>query len=150
LPIALFIDLRHRFEEKEPLSLVVPLLVMFTLWINDTMAYIVGSLIGKTPLSSISPKKTWEGTIGGVILAVVIMCVLAYVTRLLPLVHTAIIATLASVAGTFGDLFESKLKRMAGVKDSGQIMPGHGGFLDRFDSLFFASTVCWFYIALFV
>jgi phosphatidate cytidylyltransferase len=151
LSVALFIELRHHwYGDKEPLNLVVPLLVVFTIWINDTMAYIVGSLIGKTPLSPISPKKTWEGTIGGAILAVVVMSALALVTGLLPLLHTAIIATLASISGTFGDLFESKLKRLAGVKDSGQIMPGHGGFLDRFDSLFFASTVCWMYIALFV
>jgi phosphatidate cytidylyltransferase len=151
LSIALFTDLRYRWvEEDESLNLVLPLLLIFTIWINDTMAYIVGSLIGKTPLSPISPKKTWEGTIGGIILAVLIMSLLAYVTGLLPLMHTAFIATLASIAGTYGDLFESKLKRLAGVKDSGQIMPGHGGFLDRFDSLLFAGPICWVYIALFV
>ncbi|HVG16854.1 MAG TPA: phosphatidate cytidylyltransferase [Chitinophagaceae bacterium] len=151
LSIALFTELRYRWaEEDDTLNLVLPLLLIFTIWINDTMAYIVGSLIGKTPLSPISPKKTWEGTIGGAILAVLIMSLLAYVTGLLPLMHTAVIATLASIAGTYGDLFESKLKRLAGVKDSGQIMPGHGGFLDRFDSLLFAGTICWVYIALFV
>ena len=109
------------------------------------MAYIVGSLIGKTPLSPISPKKTWEGTIGGVILTIVVICLVAYFTKRLSVVDAAIMSALAAVSGTYGDLFESKLKRMAGVKDSGSIMPGHGGFLDRFDSLLFAAVAVWFY-----
>jgi phosphatidate cytidylyltransferase len=109
------------------------------------MAYIVGSFIGRTPLSPISPKKTWEGTIGGILLAIAAMTALAYYTGRLPVVHAAVITALAAISGTYGDLFESKLKRMAGVKDSGTIMPGHGGFLDRFDSLLFASTVVWLY-----
>jgi phosphatidate cytidylyltransferase len=107
-------------------------------------------MIGKTPLSPISPKKTWEGTIGGALLAVLVMSLLAYSTGRLPVVHTAVVAALAAIAGTFGDLFESKLKRMAGVKDSGNIMPGHGGFLDRFDSLLFAATAAWFYAVVFI
>ena len=151
LSLSFLIDLRTRWVEAEyQLSITIPLLVIFTLWVNDTMAYIVGSLIGKTPLSSISPKKTWEGTIGGIILAIVVMCTIAYFTGRLSLLHTAFIAAIVAIAGTFGDLFESKLKRMAGVKDSGQIMPGHGGFLDRFDSLLFASTAIWFYATLFI
>jgi len=150
LSLALLVDLRNRWTEEgyNTLGLTLPLLTIFTLWINDTMAYIVGSLVGKTPLSKVSPKKTWEGTIGGIILAVLVMSLIAHFTGRLPVVHTAIIATLAAIAGTYGDLFESKLKRMAGVKDSGTIMPGHGGFLDRFDSLFFASTIVWFYAVL--
>lgn len=151
LSLALLIDMRnHWMEEDYRLNLVIPLLIIFTLWINDTMAYVVGSLIGRTPLSPISPKKTWEGTIGGIILSVVVMCVLAYFTGELSVLHTGIIAALASIAGTYGDLFESKLKRMAGVKDSGNIMPGHGGFLDRFDSLLFASTLVWIYVSFFI
>lgn len=150
-PLGLLMDLRNYwYEEKEGLNLVVPLLTIFTLWVNDTMAYVVGSFIGKTPLSPISPKKTWEGTIGGAILAVAVMSCIAYFSGKLPVTHAAIIAALASIAGTYGDLFESKLKRMAGVKDSGAIMPGHGGFLDRFDSLFFAVTLVWFYVMLFM
>lgn len=149
LSLGLFIHLRHKWAaDAASLSLTLPLLIIFTLWVNDTMAYIVGSFIGKTPLSSISPKKTWEGTIGGVLLAVVVMVVIAYFTGRLSLVHTAIITVLAAISGTLGDLFESKLKRLAGVKDSGNIMPGHGGFLDRFDSLLFASTVVWLYAML--
>lgn len=151
LSLGLLMDLRNRWiEEEAQLNLTIPLLIIFTLWVNDTMAYIVGSLIGKTPLSPISPKKTWEGTIGGALLAVAVLCVAAYFTGRLSVVHTGIIAALTAVTGTFGDLFESKLKRMAGVKDSGHILPGHGGFLDRFDSLLFASTVVWFYAVLFL
>lgn len=122
--------------------------VIFSIWINDTMAYIVGSLIGKTPFSKISPKKTWEGTIGGAMLCVVVISAIAYFTKLLPVTDAAIIAALCAIFGTMGDLFESKLKRMAGVKDSGSIMPGHGGFLDRFDSLLFAAPAVWLYVKL--
>jgi len=129
----------------------LPLIIIASIWINDTMAYMVGSLIGKTPLSKISPKKTWEGTIGGVILCVVVMAFLY------PQVHysmnsTALaflfgsIALIAAITGTIGDLLESKLKRSAGVKDSGSLMPGHGGFLDRFDSLLLATPFVWLYV----
>ena len=151
LPLGLLIDLRNGWMEGEyRMGLAVPLCIIFTLWINDTMAYIVGSLIGKTPLSPISPKKTWEGTIGGALLAIAVMSLIAYATNRLSVVNTAVIATLTAIAGTYGDLFESKLKRLAGVKDSGSIMPGHGGFLDRFDSLLFAATVVWFYVTWFM
>jgi phosphatidate cytidylyltransferase len=151
LPLALLIDLRNHWEdERIDLNLIIPLLIIFTLWVNDTMAYVVGSFIGKTPLSSISPKKTWEGTIGGIILAIAVMSFIAYLAQKLSITHTAIIAALASISGTYGDLFESKLKRMAGVKDSGKIMPGHGGFLDRFDSILFAATLVWFYVIFFM
>lgn len=149
--LALLVDLRNRWAEGEyQLSMTIPLLIIFALWVNDTMAYLVGSLIGKTPLSPISPKKTWEGTIGGILLAIVVLCTAAYFTQRLSLFHTAMITGIAAISGTFGDLFESKLKRMAGVKDSGGLMPGHGGFLDRFDSLLFAATAAWFYAVLFV
>jgi phosphatidate cytidylyltransferase len=121
----------------------IPLLLIATIWINDTMAYVVGSFIGKRPLSSISPNKTWEGTIAGIIISV------ALVTKVLgtwiPIQEKYIflMSVVAAIAGTFGDLFESKIKRMAGVKDSGSMMPGHGGFLDRFDSILFAVPFVW-------
>jgi len=117
------------------------------------MAYIVGSLIGKTPFSSISPKKTWEGTSGGALLCVVVIGLLGYllqVAKILAPVHWVMIAAICAVLGTAGDLLESKLKRMAGVKDSGSFMPGHGGFLDRFDSLLVATPFVWLYLKLFV
>lgn len=122
----------------------LPALIIFSIWINDTMAYIVGSLIGRTPLSRVSPKKTWEGTIGGVLLSGGIAFFLPYFFDIPYIDPSACIVAIAvAIVGTIGDLFESKLKRMAGVKDSGQIMPGHGGFLDRFDSLLFAIPIAW-------
>ena len=129
----------------------VALMIIISIWINDTMAYIVGSLVGKTPLSKISPKKTWEGTIGGIILSVGVVGLVAFywLFNSWPVaIAIMILATIASVAGTFGDLLESKLKRKAGVKDSGNIMPGHGGFLDRFDSLLLAIPAVWLYVYL--
>jgi phosphatidate cytidylyltransferase len=131
---------------------VFPVLIIFTIWINDTMAYVTGSLIGRTPLTKISPKKTWEGTIGGIILAVGLIGSLAVfvfgLDRLAPAYHWYIICAIAAITGTFGDLLESKLKRLAGVKDSGSIMPGHGGFLDRFDSMLVATIFVWIYVRL--
>lgn len=130
----------------------IPLLIIISIWINDTMAYVVGSLIGKTPLSKISPKKTWEGTIGGMILSIAVVGLIAfYGFNSWPVtVFIMILAAIASTVGTFGDLLESKLKRMAGVKDSGNIMPGHGGFLDRFDSMLLAIPAVWLYVFLFM
>lgn len=134
---------------------IIPVIIILSIWINDTMAYIVGSLIGKTPLSPISPKKTWEGTIGGILLAI---AVIGFIFPLLYfgsfanylLIFILPLVAISAVAGTFGDLLESKLKRLAGVKDSGQIMPGHGGFLDRFDSLLLATPFVWLYVQLFM
>ena len=132
-----------------------PLVIIGCMWINDTMAYITGSFIGRTPLSKISPKKTWEGTIGGIILCSLIMGYVAYSydgssVFGQPLYSWIILAFIAAIAGTVGDLLESKLKRLAGVKDSGSLMPGHGGFLDRFDSMLVATPVAWLYIRLFM
>lgn len=135
-------------------SNLIPCIIIFSIWINDTMAYIVGSFIGKTPFSKISPKKTWEGTAGGVILCIIVITLLAYylpVTKaVVNLLDVAVIAAICGIFGTAGDLLESKIKRMAGVKDSGSFMPGHGGFLDRFDSLLIATPFVWLYVCLFV
>lgn len=130
---------------------LLPLIIIGSIWVNDTMAYIVGSLIGRTKLSKISPKKTWEGTIGGIILCIGVAALiygLIYNFSSGGIIHWMVIAAIAAITGTFGDLLESKLKRAANVKDSGQIMPGHGGFLDRFDSLLVATPFCWIYISL--
>lgn len=136
-------------------SIIIPIIIISSIWINDTMAYIVGSFIGKTPLSKISPKKTWEGTIGGIILSILVIALLlplliySPVERLDTIIF-GIISAIAAIMGTFGDLLESKLKRMADVKDSGSLMPGHGGFLDRFDSLLLATPFVWLYVQLFL
>lgn len=124
-------------------GVALPLILIGSIWINDTMAYIVGSFIGKTPLSTVSPKKTWEGTIGGTVLAIVILAIIARWGFGSSWLWAIAIPTVGAVAGTLGDLWESKLKRLAGVKDSGQMMPGHGGFLDRFDSMLWAAPVAW-------
>ena len=154
LPIVLLIALRNLYGMEVPaenydLGKVIPLALIFSLWINDTMAYIVGSLIGKTQMTKISPKKTWEGTIGGIILCVVVMIFIGDLMGLKRL-DSICIASISSIAGTFGDLLESKLKRMAGIKDSGHIMPGHGGFLDRFNSLLVATPFVWLYVYFFM
>jgi phosphatidate cytidylyltransferase len=129
-----------------------PISIIASLWINDTMAYIVGSFIGRTQMSKLSPKKTWEGTIGGIIFCVAVIFLLSqYIFHLgIFSYELMVLAAIVSITGTIGDLFESKLKRMAGVKDSGHIMPGHGGFLDRFDSLLFATPFVWLYVYFFM
>lgn len=142
LPMMLLINLHNK-------SMLLPIALIAMIWINDTMAYIVGSFIGKTPFSEISPKKTWEGTIGGAVLAIATAIVwymlshnsayyIKYGLGQYNMGYWIGLSICAGVAGTAGDLLESKLKRMAGVKDSGNIMPGHGGALDRFDSLLVA------------
>ena len=121
----------------------IPLLLIATIWINDTMAYIVGSFIGKRPLSSVSPNKTWEGTVAGIVISVLFVSKVLGISIPIQEKYIFLISTVAAIAGTFGDLFESKIKRLAGVKDSGTMMPGHGGFLDRFDSILFAVPFVW-------
>ncbi len=158
LPILLMIDVRAvktNFSLKNDMEgIIIPMTIIGSMWINDTMAYLVGSLIGKTPFSKISPKKTWEGTIGGIILCIIIVGWLASFSSTYNLslqqYQWFVIAGIAAIFGTLGDLLESKLKRMAQVKDSGNMMPGHGGFLDRFDSLLVATPFVWLYIKLFV
>jgi phosphatidate cytidylyltransferase len=135
-------------------------LIIFSIWINDTMQYVVGSLIGKTPFSKISPKKTWEGTIGGTILCIIVIGLVytfIYKTKTIegfnapiPTIHYFAIAAICAIFGTLGDLLESKIKRLADLKDSGSFMPGHGGFLDRFDSLLVATPFVWLYFQVFV
>lgn len=106
------------------------------IWSSDTFAYLAGRAFGKRKLfERISPKKTWEGFIGGALLTIAFSVLLANYFHL-PLIPNLMIAFLTVVFGTLGDLVESMLKRQYGIKDSGQILPGHGGVLDRFDALF--------------
>lgn len=157
LSLALMMDLRcygmvRKSENKyiDFLGFLLPLGILVALWINDTMAYIVGSFIGKTPFSPISPKKTWEGTIGGAILCIGVVGLVGWKLEAYEPVDWFAIGGIVAVFGVLGDLFESKLKRMANIKDSGSIMPGHGGFLDRFDSLLLATPFVWLYVTLFM
>lgn len=134
------------------ISVALPLALILMIWMNDTMAYIVGSFIGRTPFSPISPKKTWEGTAGGAVLTIAGAAVWAHYATLqgFDTIDWMALAACAAVAGTAGDLLESKLKRLAGLKDSGNIMPGHGGALDRFDSLLIALPFAFVYVMLFI
>jgi phosphatidate cytidylyltransferase len=143
LPMILLLQLREK-------SLILPLGLIALIWINDTMAYIVGSFIGKTPFSAISPKKTWEGTAGGALLTAIAAAVWGYYSPYYHIQDWIVLALCAAIAGTMGDLLESKLKRLAQVKDSGNIMPGHGGALDRFDSLLVAVPFAFAYAWLFL
>ncbi len=119
-------------------------------WANDTGAYLTGATIGRHPLfERISPKKTWEGFFGGVITAGLVAWLLSGWLGVVDTVNWVIISVIVSVAGTYGDLIESMLKRSLGVKDSGTIMPGHGGFLDRFDSAIISFPLVYLFISLF-
>ena len=121
--------------------------ILFLTWINDTGAYLVGSRIGKTPLfPRISPKKTWEGTIGGALFCILTGFIIHRVLGVLGLTDWLVIGAIVAIFGTLGDLIESMLKRSVGVKDSGTFMPGHGGFLDRFDAFIFAIPFVFLYL----
>jgi phosphatidate cytidylyltransferase len=120
------------------------------IWANDTGAYLAGISFGRHKLMErISPKKSWEGFFGGVILAAIVACLLSGWLGVVDKIHWVIISLIVSIAGTYGDLVESMLKRSIGVKDSGTIMPGHGGFLDRFDSAIISFPLVYLFISLF-
>lgn len=113
------------------------LFALLIVWVTDSGAYLVGRKFGKHKLAPrISPNKTWEGSIGGTVLSVIVSAIyLKFFPQAYDWSIMLVIAVIASVAGQFGDLVESALKRYYNVKDSGKILPGHGGILDRFDSL---------------
>jgi phosphatidate cytidylyltransferase len=120
------------------------------IWASDTGAYLAGMTFGRHKLMErISPKKTWEGFFGGMALAVLVAWFLSGWLGVVGNFQWAVIAVIISITGTYGDLVESMLKRNAGVKDSGSILPGHGGFLDRFDSAILSFPVVYLFISLF-
>jgi phosphatidate cytidylyltransferase len=119
------------------------------IWANDTGAYLTGMAFGQHKLlERISPKKTWEGFIGGIIIASLVAWFLSDWLGVVDKIHWVLVSLIISAAGTYGDLVESMLKRSIGVKDSGSIMPGHGGFLDRFDSAIFSFPLVYLFISL--
>ena len=118
---------------------ILPLSVFVFIWLSDTGAYCVGSLIGRHRLfERISPKKSWEGSIGGGIVAIGSSFIFAHYFPIMNMAEWAGLALIVVVFGTWGDLTESLLKRQVHIKDSGAILPGHGGMLDRFDSALMA------------
>lgn len=149
LPLLMLLALTNPERDGRPTSsIVLGLFVM--IWTFDTFAYLSGKKFGKHKLApSISPKKTWEGFAGGLIASLMAAAAWHSYHHQFELMQWILLAVVASVAGTFGDLFESQLKRKAGVKDSGSLIPGHGGILDRIDSILFAAPLALFIILLF-
>ncbi|TDE51094.1 phosphatidate cytidylyltransferase [Flavobacterium sp. GT3P67] len=146
LPFVFITKISFGISDYNP-KIIIGLFIL--IWTNDTFAYIVGKSMGRTKLfEKISPKKTIEGFIGGIIFAVLAGYLISkYYIKANPefsdrsiLIWTSI-AVIVGIAGTIGDLIESKFKRIAGVKDSGNIMPGHGGILDRLDSVIFVAPI---------
>jgi phosphatidate cytidylyltransferase len=135
----------HGILENGPRLLLFALVIT---WAGDTTAYFVGRAIGKHPLAPhISPKKTWEGSIGSMLGSLLVAWAFSYWIRI-PFGHLVAMAVIGNIAGQMGDLLESAYKRSAGVKDSGGLLPGHGGVLDRIDALILCIPVIWYYVVL--
>lgn len=118
------------------------------IWSSDSFAFVTGKMFGRTKLfERISPKKTWEGFIGGTVLTIAASFAVSYFFDVLSPMQWAGIGFIASVFGTLGDLVESMFKRQSGVKDSGNILPGHGGILDRLDSYMLAIPLVYVYLS---
>jgi phosphatidate cytidylyltransferase len=134
-----------RLHGTRPEGNILLLFALVIIWVGDTAAYFVGRSIGKHPLAPhLSPKKTWEGTVASFLGSLIVAMAFArYMT--VPVPHLLAMAALGNVAGQVGDLLESAYKRSAGIKDSGTILPGHGGVLDRIDALILAIPVVWYY-----
>lgn len=125
--------------------------VFFIIWINDSFAYLVGTQFGKHKMCpNISPAKSWEGLIGGAVFGIIMGIFNALLFQTLNILNWIVIAILTIAFGTLGDLFESKIKREIGAKDSGNVLPGHGGFLDRLDSLLFAVPIVFFWLIIYL
>lgn len=150
IPFCLSIYLAFGFNEAALSYNYLNILGIFVLiWTNDTMAYLIGVNFGKNRLfERVSPKKSWEGFIGGGIFAVALAVIFYNFSPLFD-VHWIAYAVIIVVFGTLGDLLESMFKRNIEVKDSGKILPGHGGILDRFDSFLFAVPWLFFYVMIF-
>jgi phosphatidate cytidylyltransferase len=127
----------------------VLLSVFITIWVNDSGAYVFGVTLGKHRLfERISPKKSWEGFIGGAFVALISGYIFSLYIPQISLINWLIFSEIIVIFGTFGDLIESLMKRTVDVKDSGNVIPGHGGLLDRFDSMILAAPVIYIYLSL--
>lgn len=128
----------------------IALAIFILIWVNDTAAYVVGSLFGKHKLiERISPKKTIEGFVGGIAFTIIAGLIFAKLNPTHDFLYWGIFALIVSIFGTIGDLFESLIKRTYNVKDSGNIIPGHGGILDRIDSILLAIPAIYIYILIY-
>lgn len=146
LPLALLNYFFYPFLQLQPTPILLSGFFLI-LWMNDTGAYLVGSQIGRNRLfERVSPKKSWEGSVGGAVVSLLAAYVVYSVWGLLDLQNWIIIALLIIIFGSLGDLVESRLKRSVDVKDSGSILPGHGGILDRFDAVLLASPMVFVYL----
>ena len=135
------------FSENGEYSSHLLLGFLFLTWSFDTLAYVFGVSFGKHRLfERISPKKSWEGFIGGTILSIGVAYIISLLFNELSLTHWIIVSLIISVFGSYGDLVESSFKRNIDEKDSGSILPGHGGILDRFDAVFFALPLFYVYL----
>jgi phosphatidate cytidylyltransferase len=135
---------------SRPHGMVWALFVIFAIVANDTLALLVGSRIGRHPFfPAISPRKTVEGAIAGVVGSVIVMIVGVSAIIGLPPIHAIALGILVGVSAQLGDLVESQMKRIAEVKDSSNLIPGHGGVLDRLDSILFPPILVYFYVAMF-
>lgn len=133
------------FEEKTIYNYELLISLFLFVWASDSGAYIFGVKFGRHRLfERISPKKSWEGLFGGAFTALVVAWILSYLFPQYSFVLLGVMAMIVVVAGTLGDLVESMIKRSVGVKDSGRFMPGHGGLLDRFDSIMLATPIIYF------
>ena len=152
LPFALLNVLAYQTSPETSISLynpILPLSIFIFNWVNDTGAYCTGVLFGKHRLfERISPKKSWEGSIGGAGFSIIAAIILAHFFTFMTTAEWIGLGLTVVIFGTWGDLTESLLKRTLGIKDSGNILPGHGGLLDRFDSTLFAvpAAVIYLYI----
>ena len=145
LPVSLLIYVPLLFADGEWQPWIM-LCYIFIIWVNDVFAYLVGVCFGKHRMCSrISPKKSWEGFFGGVTASVIAGVVCGYLLGGDMFVW-GVLALIVSVTGVAGDFVESLFKRSAGVKDSGAIMPGHGGFLDRFDAMLISAPYAFTYL----
>ena len=156
LPFALLNVLAFQtdgWESASTYQFILPLSIFAFNWVNDTGAYCTGMLLGKHPLfKRISPKKSWEGSIGGATLCIAASFALAHFFPIMSTAEWVGMGLTVVVFGTWGDLTESLMKRHLGIKDSGNILPGHGGMLDRFDSAIMAipaAVVYLYFISLF-
>ena len=139
VPLSMYLSLGW-FENKNEYHYTLPLLIICLLWINDTFAYLIGSLFGKHKMTPIlSPGKTWEGFFGGLLITVLAGWISFKITNSYTVGIWIIISITTVVFGFLGDISESKIKRIYKIKNSGSLLPGHGGILDRFDSLLLAA-----------